>query len=246
MSGSPEVLTRSAADVVRSCSVTQAPNGVCYAAVGDLPLPSSELERMVSVVPAGIAAALKRQAYYFVPLAVREDPETLIASRYDVLLSETAVCHRDVILGDSHCVFISTRLTDDRFSIAFEFFINVGHAFVEQAGVSSEFADLVWRQAQERVRGETGLDSHELRKLATAGGPDAERAKNEYFSAAFADAIAMYMLATYLDVEYRELREREYPLLAPNALAERLRKVAELFPANPGFEFAVYYKRLQR
>jgi hypothetical protein len=26
-------------------------------------------------------------------------------------------------------------------------------------------------------------------------------------------------------------------------MAERLRKVAELFPANPGFEFAVYYKR---
>jgi len=26
-------------------------------------------------------------------------------------------------------------------------------------------------------------------------------------------------------------------------LAERLRKIAELFPPNPGFEFAVYYKR---
>jgi hypothetical protein len=32
-------------------------------------------------------------------------------------------------------------------------------------------------------------------------------------------------------------------LLAPSSLAERLRKVAELFPANPGFEFAVLYKR---
>jgi diadenylate cyclase len=29
------------------------------------------------------------------------------------------------------------------------------------------------------------------------------------------------------------LRERDYPLLAPSALAERLRKVAELFPAAP-------------
>jgi hypothetical protein len=26
-------------------------------------------------------------------------------------------------------------------------------------------------------------------------------------------------------------------------LAERLRKVAELFPPNPGFEFAIYYRR---
>jgi hypothetical protein len=46
-----------------------------------------------------------------------------------------------------------------------------------------------------------------------------------------------------LDVDYHDLRERDYPLLAPSALAERLRKVAELFPANAGFEFAVLYKR---
>ena len=51
------------------------------------------------------------------------------------------------------------------------------------------------------------------------------------------------MLSTYIDVDYYDLREREYPLLAPAAMAERLRSVAELFPANPGFEFAVYYKR---
>jgi hypothetical protein len=44
-------------------------------------------------------------------------------------------------------------------------------------------------------------------------------------------------------VDYRDLRERDYPLLAPSALAERLKKVAELFPANAGFEFAVLYRR---
>jgi hypothetical protein len=32
-------------------------------------------------------------------------------------------------------------------------------------------------------------------------------------------------------------------LLLPSALAERLRKVAELFPPNTGFEFAILYKR---
>jgi hypothetical protein len=47
----------------------------------------------------------------------------------------------------------------------------------------------------------------------------------------------------YLDVDYQDLRERDYPLLAPDAMAERLRKVNELFPPNPGFEFAVYHKR---
>ncbi len=44
-------------------------------------------------------------------------------------------------------------------------------------------------------------------------------------------------------MDYYELGERDYPLLAPAQMAERLKKVAELFPANPGFEFAVHYKR---
>jgi len=51
------------------------------------------------------------------------------------------------------------------------------------------------------------------------------------------------MLSLCLDVDYYELREREYPLLAASALAARLKKVAELFPPNPGFQFNVFYKR---
>jgi hypothetical protein len=47
----------------------------------------------------------------------------------------------------------------------------------------------------------------------------------------------------FIDVDYYDLRERDYPLLAPGQMAERLKKVAELFPANPGFEFTIYYKR---
>jgi hypothetical protein len=46
-----------------------------------------------------------------------------------------------------------------------------------------------------------------------------------------------------LDVDYYELREREYPLLAPAALGERLRKAHELFPPNSGFEFNIFYRR---
>jgi hypothetical protein len=93
------------------------------------------------------------------------------------------------------------------------------------------------------TRGETSLDAFEARKLAVAGGLDTERFKNEYFEATFADTISIYLLSLYLDVDYHDLRERDYPLLAPSALADRLRKVAELFPANAGFEFAVLYKR---
>lgn len=240
---SDATITHSPADVIRMAPVSQSPNGICYASIGQVLLNSSDLDRMVAAVPVHIAAALSKKAYYFVPLTVSQGEETAIADRYDVDLSENAVCHRNLNIGDSQCVFISTRLMDDRFSVAFEFYINVGHAFVERAGVSQSFADLVWKQAEDRVRGETGLDAWELRKLATSGGPDAEKAKNEYMQAAFADAIAIYMLSTFIDVDYYDLREREYPLLAPAALAERLRKVQEIFPANPGFEFAIYYKR---
>jgi hypothetical protein len=243
MSQAAQAITRPPAEVVRETPVSQAPNGICYAVSGEMNISASDVERMVSAVPKLIAASLDRKAYYFVPLTVNQGDQTVIADRYDVALSDSAVCHRNLELGGSQCVFISTRLMDDKFSIAFEFFINVGHAFVERAGVSSEFSDLVWKQAESRVRGETSLDAWESRKLSTAPGSDSEKHKNEYFAASFSDAISIYLLSLFLDVDYQDLRERDYPLLAPAALAERLRRIAELFPPNPGFEFAVYYRR---
>src|SRR6204780_5833760 len=243
MSEAAPAITRSPADVVRMTPVSQAANGVCYAVAGENSIGSHDLERMIAAVPAKIAAALKRKAYYFVPLTVTQGEEILIADRYDVALSDNAVCHRNLNLGDSQCVFISTRLMDDKFSVAFEFYINVGHAVVEKVGVSQEFADLVWKQVEAGVRGETSLDAWESRKAATSHDPDAEKHKNEYLAATFSDAISMYLLFLFIDVDYYDLRERDYPLLAPAQMAERLRKVAELFAANPGFEFAIYYKR---
>jgi hypothetical protein len=243
MSQAAQAITRSPAEIVRLTPVSQAANGVCYASAGEIAVNSFDLERMVAAVPMAVAAALQRKAYYFVPLTVSQGDDTLIADRYDVALSDNAVCHRNLNLGDSQCVFISTRLMDDKFSVAFEFYINVGHALVERAGVSHEFSQLVWSQAEAGVRGETSLDAWEARKLATANGPDAERYKTEYLEAAFSDAVSIYLLSLYLDVDYYDLRERDYPLLAPSALAERLRKISELFPPNAGFEFSILYKR---
>src|SRR5438128_2236561 len=243
MSQAAPAITRPPAEVVRVTPVSQAPNGICYAVSGEMTVAESDLQRMVAAVPNSAAAALQRKAYYFVPLTVNQGDETVIADRYDVALSDNAVCHRNLELGGSQCVFISTRLMDDKFSIAFEFYINVGHAFVERAGVSREFCDLVWKQAESGIRGETSLDAWESRKLSTAPGAEAEKHKNDYFNAAFSDAISIYLLSLFLDVDYQDLRERDYPLLAPNAMAERLRKVNELFPPNQGFEFAVYYRR---
>ena len=243
MSQAAQAITKPASEIIRQAQISQAPNGICFASIGQISLAANDLERMIAAVPRALAAALGRKAYYFVPLTVSQGDETLVADRYDVALSDQAVCHRNFGSGDSQCVFISTRLTEDKFSVAFEFYINVGHAFVERAGVAQSFADLVWRQVQEKVRGETSFDAHELRKLATTSGPDAEKARNDYLSTTFADSIAIYLLSLALDVDYFELREREYPLLAPTALAERLRAVSDLFPPNPGFEFAIYYRR---
>src|SRR6266853_2346347 len=243
MSQAAPAITHAPAEIVRKSPVSQAPNGICYAISGEITISEADLERMVAAVPRSAASALERKAYYFVPLTVSHGEETLIAARYDATLSDNAVCHRNLNLGDSQCVFISTRLMDDKFSVAFEFYINVGHALVERVGVSSDFSELAWKQVEAGIRGETSLDAWEARKLATGDLPDAERYKNEYFEATFSDTISIYLLSLYLDVDYYDLRERDYPMLAPTALAERLRKVAEMFPPNPGADFEILYKR---
>src|SRR5271168_3760362 len=169
MSQAAPAITRSPAEVVRQTPVSQAPNGICYAVSGEVTVSTSDLERMVAAVPETAAHALDRKAYYFVPLTVNQGDETVIADRYDVALSDNAVCHRNLDLGGSQCVFISTRLMDDKFSVAFEFYINVGHAVVERAGVSRDFSELAWSQVEAGIRGETSLDAWEARKLAAAG-----------------------------------------------------------------------------
>jgi hypothetical protein len=251
MSSTANASLRSAQDVMKQATVSQAPNGICYAAAGETAVSAADLERLAATVPRAIAAALARKAYYFVPLTISEGENTMVSERYDVELSDKAICHRNVNLSDSQAVFISTRLMDDKFSVAFEFFINVGHAFVEHAGVSGAFGDVVTRQVESGVKGETSLDAHDFRKQAWLKSTDNDRlmrvadekAKSSYLNATFSDAIAIYMLSTNLDLDYWDLREREYPLLVPAAMAERLRKVAELFPPNPGFEFNIFYRR---
>jgi hypothetical protein len=236
--------TRTAQEIIRDVRVTQSPNGVCYAVLGEVTLPSAELERMVQAVPSTLAGALGRKAFYFVPLAGADGEGTLVAERFDSGFAAQSACHRDVDSGDSQYVFISTRLLDDRFSVAFEFYIHVAHTFVEKAGISPDFAELVWSQAMADVRGETSMEAFESRRQALGDGAHAdEKAKSEYLNSAFADAIAIYLLSLCLDVDYYELREREYPLLVPSALAERLKKIATLFPPNAGFQFNIIHRR---
>lgn len=243
MAGAAQIELLPAQKVAQETQVLQAQNSVCYAQYGDTHLTAQELERIVQAVPDAIAAALKRRAYYFVPLTISEDDETLVAPEYTIDFSDRAICHRNVQFGNSECIFISTRLMQDRFALAFEFFINVGHHFVESVGVPQSFSDLVWSQAEADVRGETSQDAYESRRKAADRGRSDEKAKSAYFEAAFSDAIAIYLLSLSIDFDYADLREREYPLLGAPALAERLRHVAGLFPPNAGYEFEVRYRR---
>jgi hypothetical protein len=243
MVGAAQIELLPAQRVAQESQVLQAPNGICYAQFGETHLTPQDLERIVQAVPASMAAALSRRAYYFVPLTISENDETLVAPEYTVDFSDRAICHRNVQFGGSECVFISTRLMQDRFALAFEFFINVGHHFVDAAGVPESFSDLAWSQAQADVRGETSQDAYENRRRATERGLVDEKSKNHFFEAAFSDAIAIYLLSLSIDFDYTDLREREYPLLAAPALAERLRHVTGLFPPNAGYEFEIRYRR---
>lgn len=230
-------------------SVNQASNGIHYALWGETRVSETELERLIGAVPATMSAALAHRAYYFVPLAIGDTGDVMIAPAYTVDLGDRAICHRNATFGEQEAVFLSTRLVEDRFGLAFEFFINVAHNFVEAAGVPESFSSLAWSQAEAQVRGETSQDAWEARRRAqdSRNGEGQkvidERSRNAYYESAFSDSLAIYMLSIAVDFDYHDLREREYPLLAAPALAERLRHVASLFPANSGFEFQVLYRR---
>lgn len=279
-----------ATQVARETEVRRSSNGVRFATFGETGVADLDLDRMLEAVPTSIVSALKSNTYYFVPLALREPPhgmdavsprkndQPMVASSYTDEFSDAAICHRNVELGQGNRgVFISTRLMSDRFALCFEFFINVAHAFVDQAGVPAQFLELAWQQGVANVKGETSLDAWESRNLAfgrpVSGEPEVtatrrkrtltepansfaatltaaaapavidEREKTIFLESAFSDAMAIYLLSLAMDFDYGELREREYPLLAPAALATRLKLIAELFPPNAGYEFAVRYRR---
>ena len=227
--------------MARETTVHRAPNGIAYAAFGDNSLEGRTWSGWFRRCLPQSRRRFRRKAYYFVPLALsegRSGDTTLVAPAYTTELGDQAICHRNVTLDNADGVFISTRLLGDRFALAFEFFINVGHAFVDTAGVPESFQQLAWSQALADVRGETSQDAWESRNLSLSGRAEGkavdERAKTSFFESSFSDTVAIYLLSLSLDFDYTELREREYPLLAPQALGDRLRLAAKLFPPNPG------------
>ncbi len=159
--------------VAQQTPMLQSENRLSYAIFADAHITAEELGPIVQAVPNTVAAALIRHSYYFVPLTLGETEETMVAPGYTIDLGDRAMCHRNVRFDGADCIFISTRLMQDRFALAFEFFINVAHHFVEAAGVPQSFCDLVWSQALAEVRGETSQDSFEHRRRAL------DRGRNE-------------------------------------------------------------------
>ena len=231
-------------------------NGVRYCSFGETGVAPGELECVVGAVPVTVSRALGGRAFYFVPLAMgagrADEGAAMVAPVYSAELADEAICHRNVDLparaGEAahEGVFVSARLMRDQFSLAFEFLINVAHGFCAGVGAPEAFRALAWTQALADVRGETSQDAWEARVDALPRGEGMEAkagARAEFEDAAFADALAIYMLSLAVDFDYAELREREYPLLAPAALAERLKLMASLFPAPDGYEFSIRYRR---
>ncbi|WP_419805348.1 hypothetical protein [Terriglobus sp.] len=202
--------------------------------------------------------------------AFQSNDPTLIALQATPELAERAICHRNAEVRGEDYVFLSAGLHHDSFALAFEFFINIAHDLVDIASMPASFGDLLAEQTAAGVRGETSIDAFEHRSAAF--GPQADhgadsstrprstapvpprppasttpaekaQALRDYQHAAFADAVAIYLLAVFLDFDYADLREREYPLLAPPALAARLRAVHALYPPNPGYTFQILYRR---
>ena len=260
-----------AAEAVRAITLATGRNTLHYGVFGELDTTGETIQRIVEAVPAAIAATLPGHAFIFVPLTLGETAharDTEIARVHTADFEDRATCHRTVPLDDLTYTFISTRLMQDRFALAFELFINVGHQYVDaltaaKTPLPERLTSLLWAQALADVRGETSQDSYEARKRAielsaeaTSGAPlhsasasaspaasSAEEQRDRFFQSAFADILAIYILSLAIDLDYADLREREYPLLAIPAFAERLRLAAELFPPPPGYEFAIRYRR---
>ncbi len=153
MSTSAQVELWPAEKVAAQVTVGPAPNGVHFAAWGETRVPEADLTHLVGVVPSALSAALAQRAYYFVPLAIADTGEVLIAPSYTVELGDRAICHRNATFGSTEAVFLSTRLVEDRFGLAFEFFINVAHNLLNQQGFPRAFQRLRGRRLRPRSAG---------------------------------------------------------------------------------------------
>jgi hypothetical protein len=70
-----------ASQVAQQTAVVESPNGIFYGSFGDTHVAEPDLARVVQAVPATLAKALARHAYYFVPLTIADEEEVLDRSQ---------------------------------------------------------------------------------------------------------------------------------------------------------------------
>ncbi len=250
-----------AGNVVQESPLRESPNGVRFAQFGETNLVLADLERLVQAVPNSIASVLIDRAFYFVPLAlaersgdlpkgVSEPSETLIAAAFSPEWSELAVCHRDVRLGSREGIFISTRLLGEplrpRLRVLHQRrprlrrYRRHSRALL-RAGLGAGARRRPWRN-QPRCLGQPH------RRAPPPARPKARcrstrrpsRSTSRPPSPTPSPSTSSRSPSTSTTPNYASA---EYPLLAPQPLAERLRLVARLFPPNSGYEFAIRYRR---
>ena len=250
-----------ASQVAREAEVRHSANGVRFATFGETGVPGPDLDRMLEAVPPSIADALNANTYFFVPLV-------FISTR---LMGDRFALSFEFFINVAHA-FIDTAGVPERFAElawrqaqsgvrgetsldAWEArHLALGKPIAVEGEPGPSMAGAGGRRGKLFGQG-TGLANRSFGSIApaaakvvalNAAGSTAaadEKERQVFLESAFSDALAIYLLSLVLDLDYSELRERDYPLLAPGALAERLRLIAELYPANGGYEFAVRYRR---
>ncbi len=248
MASSAQIELWHAEKVATQVTVGQAANGIHYAAWGETRVTDADLERLVGAVPASLLGRAASRAYYFVPLAIADTGETMIApSTRSILATAPSAIAMRPLARPRPCFFRRawSKIASGWRSSSLSTWPTTlwrlqacRTAFPRWRGrrprrrCAAKPARMHGRRAAARRTSRNGAEGDRRARRATAS-----------IESAFSDALAIYMLSLAVDFDYHDLREREYPLLAAPALAERLRHVASLFPPNPGYEFQILYRR---
>ena len=187
---------------------------------------------MVQAVPIAIAGALAHKNYYFVPLALATGEEAKPRWWRRPTRRSSAIRRSATAMSTTMARRESSSLRDcwRQVCTGFRVLHQCWPCFVDVIGVPEVFDQLVWGQAIADIRGETSQDAWESRNLALGASGQTEkvngrpvvdeRARNNLLKPHFPMQLRSISSRLSVDFDYSELREREYPLLAPQALAD--------------------------
>jgi hypothetical protein len=254
-------------ELLRSSQVQTADNGVVYAAVdGEWESNDSDsgevlssraahenLARMVATVPRSLVPRLDRAATYFVPWLYKQRRSVAIDT-HPAPAGETRkeLCHHVDVKPQGKLLLISLGFyAHDSYGLAMEFFDKVAYLATLEAESRDDFPQLLRQQlAADAKMGELTPDAWEWRQALAKAKPGASEneAWENYRRAVETDTLGLYMASLFTDIFYEDLFEpdAEYPLLAPDAVYERVRMAERLYPANRGYSLQIVRQKPKR